>query len=310
MAVLFALLSAFSQALGSVLQRQAAMKTSEAHAPDHVATEPAPSFRWWSSIWHLIRQPRWLLGLGAMAGTLIFNATALYFGQLATVQPILVTELLFVLALRAFWLRDPVGGRTWLSAGVLCFGLVSFLVFARPTEGTATPDARAWLVAIVPRALLIGALVVASRWGSPGRRAALLGVAVGMIWAIDAAFIKQTTNVLSHSGWSGVLVHWPLYAAVASGVLGTVLLEVALAAGPLVSSQSALMIVDPLASIILGVEIFGEQLRHSPAAITAQVLSLLVMCVGVLTLARRVDAPGTPANGLAPVAGGTRRPQL
>jgi hypothetical protein len=69
-------------------------------------------------------------------------------------------------------------------------------------------------------------------------------------------------------------------------VLGTVLLESAFAVGPLAASQSALLIVDPLASIAIGIELFGEQLRSSPGAIALQVLFLIAMGVGVILLSK------------------------
>jgi hypothetical protein len=71
-----------------------------------------------------------------------------------------------------------------------------------------------------------------------------------------------------------------------SGVVGTVLLESAFAAGPLAASQSALLIVDPLASIALGIELFGEQLNSSPAAIVAQAAFLITMFTGVILLSK------------------------
>ncbi len=129
-------------------------------------------------------------------------------------------------------------------------------------------------------------LVVLSRWGSPARKAALLGAAAALVWAIDAAFVKAATEVLAHEGWSGLFVHWPVYAVVVTGVLGTVLLEAAFAAGPLAASQSALLIVDPLASITIGIELFGEQLRNSPAAIVLEILFLGGMFAGVVLLSR------------------------
>ena len=98
-----------------------------------------------------------------------------------------------------------------------------------------------------------------SRWGSPARRAALLGASAALVWAIDAAFVKAATDTLATDGWSGVLLHWPVYAVVVSGVGGTFLLEAAFAAGPLAASQSALLIVDPMASIAMGLQLFGEQ---------------------------------------------------
>ena len=242
-----------------------------------------------------------------MGGTFIFTALALYFGTLATVQPILVTELIFTLALRALWLHDRIASRTWGAAALLCAGLFGFLVVAHPQEGHGRPTAAAWAVALGSRGLVIVVLVVLSRWGSPARRAALLGAAAALVWAIDAAFVKAATEVLAHEGWSGLFEHWPIYAVVASGVLGTVLLEAAFAAGPLAASQSALLIVDPLASIAIGIELFGEQLRSSPAAIVLQVL-LLVWHVRWGGAAVEVGSPrdGGAGQTVAP-SGGRRR---
>jgi drug/metabolite transporter (DMT)-like permease len=273
-AVGFALLGAFSQALASVLHRLTNATGDEEKRP--LA----------QTVGGLIRQPLWLLGMVAMGGTFAFTALALYFGTLATVQPILVTELVFTLAIRAFWLHDTIPGRTWGAAGILCAGLFGFLVVARPQEGHGSPSVSAWLVALTTRGAAVAVLVLLSRWGPPARKAALLGAAAGMTWAIDAAFVKSATDALATYGWIGMLAHWPVYAVVASGVVGTFLLEAAFAAGPLSASQSTLLIVDPLASIAMGVELFGEQLASSPVAIAFQAIFLLVMFAGVVLLTR------------------------
>ena len=274
MSILFALLGAFSQALTSVLQKLANVAGSDVKRSG------------WETTKFLIRQPIWLLGMVCMGGTFIFTALALYFGTLASVQPILVTELIFTLALRRFWLRDRIASRTWGAAALLCAGLFGFLVVAHPEEGHRHPTAGAWAVALGSRGLVIVALLVLSRWGSPARRAAVLGAAAALVWAIDAAFVKAATEVLAHKGWSGLFEHWQIYAVVVSGVLGTVLLEAAFAAGPLAASQSALLIVDPLASIAIGIELFGEQLRSSPVAIVLEVLFLGGLFAGVVLLSR------------------------
>jgi drug/metabolite transporter (DMT)-like permease len=274
MSILFALLGAFSQALTSVLQRLANLSGSDVKRSG------------WETTRYLIRQPMWLLGMVCMGGTFVFTALALYFGELATVQPILVTELIFTLALRALWLGDSIAARTWGAAALLCAGLIGFLLAAHPEEGHRHPTPAGWIVALGSRGILVVVLVVLSRWGPPARRAALLGAAAALVWAIDAAFVKAATEVLAHEGWSGLFVHWPVYAVVVSGVLGTVLLQSAFAAGPLAASQSALLIVDPLASIALGVELFGEQLNSSPGAITLQVVSLAAMFAGVVLLSK------------------------
>ncbi len=293
MSILFALLGGFSQALTSLLQRLANVSgEGEKRSP-------------WQTAMFLIRQPMWLFGMLTMGGTFVFTALALYFGTLATVQPILVTELPFTLALRALWLRDPISARTWGAAGLLCAGLFGFLAVAHPEEGHGHPSAVGWVVAVGSRLIVVGLLVLASRWGSPARKAALLGAAAALVWAIDAAFVKATTEVLAHHGWGALFLHWPLYAMVGSGILGTVLLESAFAAGPLAASQSALLIVDPLASIAIGIELFGERLRSSPGAIALEVLFLVGMAIGVVLLSHwappQMEARGKRSPRVVPV---------
>ncbi len=280
MAVLFALLSAFATATTAVLQRLASVSQPETSGG-------------WRTVLALVRDPRWLLGLVFFGGTFVFQAIALYFGQLAVVQPILVTELIFTLALRRLWLRDHIEPKTWTAAVMICGGLAAFLLAAHPEEGHRVATVGDWVWALTTRGLVVVLLVLLSRTGSPARRAALLGCAAGLVWAVDAAFVKAATDLLSQSGWIALLVHWPLYAVVASGVLGTVLVGAAFNAGPLTASQSALLIVDPLASIALGIELFGEQLRTSVPALTISAMGLAVMATGVVLISVWVPPPMT-----------------
>jgi drug/metabolite transporter (DMT)-like permease len=271
-AIVFAVLSALSNAGSAVLQRLAAVdRTSEA-----------------SSLWRtaidLVRQPLWLLGAVFLIGTFGFQALALYFGPLSVVQPVLVLELIFTLGLRVFLLHDGIASRTWSAALMICLGLGAFLVVASPSEGTHVPNARQWILAVGTRALIVVALLLLARYGSAARRAALFGAATAVVWSVDAALMKQTVDELAHSGLPGLLTHWPLYAMIATGVLGTILLQAAYAVGPLAASQAPLLIVDPLASIILGIELFHEQLRTGPGYVSGAVVSLAVLGAGVVML--------------------------
>ena len=295
LSICFALLGAFSQGLTSVLQRLA-----------NVAGTTETKRSGWDTARFLVRQPMWLAGMATMGGTFVFTAAALYFGELATVQPILVTELIFTLALRALWLHDPIANRTWAAAAILCVGLAGFLLAAHPREGIGRPSLEAWIVALSTRGLVVVVLVVLARWGTPTRKAALLGAAAGLMWAIDAAVVKAATEILGHEGIGRLFLHWPVYGVVVTGVLGTILLEAAFAAGPLSASQSTLLIVDPLASIAIGIELFQEKLNTSPAAITAQVIGLLVMFGGVVLLSRWAPpaVEGLSRRSATPVAVG------
>ena len=271
-AIVFAVLSALSNAGSAVLQRLAVVdRTSEARSL-------------WRTAIDLVRQPVWLLGALFLIGTFGFQAVALYFGPLSVVQPILVLELIFTLGLRVFLLHDGIASRTWSAALMICLGLGGFLVVASPSEGTHVPNAGQWMLAVGTRALIVVALLLLARYGSAARRAALFGAATAVVWSVDAALMKQTVDELAHSGLPGLLTHWPLYAMIATGVLGTILLQAAYAVGPLAASQAPLLIVDPLASIILGIELFHEQLRTGPWYVSGAVVSLAVLGAGVVML--------------------------
>jgi drug/metabolite transporter (DMT)-like permease len=294
-AIFFATLSALSSACGAVLQRLAVV--------DAQSTTARPR---WRTVVNLVRQPAWLLGALFLVGTFGFQALALYFGPLAVVQPVLVLELIFALGLRVFFLHDDIAPRTWSAALMICVGLAAFLVAAAPGEGSGVPDARQWLLAVGTRGLAVAALLLLARRGSPGRRAALFGAATAVVWSVDAAFVKQSVDVLASGGVPGLLTNWAFYAMVATGVLGTVLLQGAYAAGPLAASHSALLIVDPLASIALGAELFHEQLRTGPGYLLGAVLSLAILAAGVIMLSVWAPPEMTPES-LDRLQGAVRR---
>jgi drug/metabolite transporter (DMT)-like permease len=296
-AIVFAILSALSNACSAILQRLA------------VVERAGQKTSIWRTAIELVRQPAWLLGGLFLVGTFGFQALALYFGPLSVVQPVLVLELIFTLGLRAFLLHDHIASRTWSAALMICLGLAAFLLVASPDEGTAVPNARQWMLAVGTRGLAVVALLLFSRYGSPARRAALFGAATAVVWSVDAAFVKQTVDVLAHSGALGLLTHWPLYAMIATGVLGTVLLQGAYAVGPLAASQATLLIVDPLVSIALGIELFGEQLRTGPGYVSGAIAALGVLAAGVVMLS--VWAPPVmSAEELARLPGRRRAGQV
>ena len=134
--VLFALAAAFTSAVNVVTQ--------------HVASTAAPvTDKGWRLALYLIRSPLWLFGVGAMVGSFVFQALALYNGRLSVVQSILVTELVFSLAIGSLWLRRDVPRAAWVSASVTSAGLAVFLIMAEPRGGHPEATAQAWLPALL-----------------------------------------------------------------------------------------------------------------------------------------------------------------
>jgi hypothetical protein len=277
----FALAAAFANAVHLMTQHAA-------------STGPGAKERGWKLVSFLIRQPLWLLGWVAAAAGFGFQAVALHAGQLSIVQPLLVTELVFGLVLRQFWIHQDIARTAWTAALVTCAALAVFLTAAEPHGGHRQTDAFAWISALVVFGGVVAGLTVLANWGSGARRAALYATATSITWALMAAFLKATTDVLTASGLVGVFAHWPIYALVASGVVGSVLQQAALQVGPLSVSQPLLVVVDPAVSIVLSVWIFDERFTTSALQRIVAAVAFCAMVVSVTVLSRAAPADLDP----------------
>ncbi len=249
----------------------------------------------------LARRPAWLPGIAAMIGGFIFQITALRYGDLALVQPILAAELLFVFGYLAIAGTRRVTGRDLLAAAAMSAGLGVFLRLAAPSGGRLHAPGSSWLLAgLVIAGLVAAALAVASGLGrrpgaSRGRRAAVLGAATGISWGFMAAVIKELSAHLG-GGPGAVFSTWSLYVLIAAGAVTMLLASHALAAGPLAASQPGFTILDPLAASLLGVFLFGERVRTDAAALAGQALALAVVVAGAAALSRSSLIAGENAS--------------
>ncbi len=282
LAVGFALATALANALALATQHAASVSGDQSH-------------RGWALFVYLVHHPLWLLGWVGMGASLVFQAVALHFGPLSLVQPLLVSELVLALVVRRLWLHQSLRRTAWISAGVTTVALAAFLVAVNPRVSALQPTLSDWTWPSVVVALLVVLAVVTARRGSPARRAGAYAGATALLWALEATFIKAAADVLAAGGISAVFTSWPLYALVSCGVVGLLSEQAALHVGPLKISQPIIVIVDPLASIVLGVVLYHERLVTSSATITLAAGAFVIVAVGVVSMTRSV--PDT-ANAL------------
>jgi drug/metabolite transporter (DMT)-like permease len=248
----------------------------------------------WRFVVYLLHNSLWLAGWIALAGAFVFQAFALHAGQMSVVQPLLVTELVFVLVLRRTWLRQSIRPVTWWAAAATCLALGVFLATAEPQGGRPVPDSRVWVIVSVATLGAAAALALLGMRGPPARRAALLATATAIMWALVATFIKTTTETLSQFGVGGMFTHWPVYALAGAGLATEFLQQATLHAGPLSVSQPLLVIVDPIMSIGLSVWIFGEYFTENAPRLAIGSLAFATLCVAAAVLAR--TAPPTMSS--------------
>lgn len=272
MAILFALLAALCNALATILER--------------LGVESAPSgpISVRKLVGHVLHRPIWFLGLVSMGAAFLFQAAALSRGGLSLVQPILVTELLFLVIILRVWFSRPLGWREASGSVLTVIGLGIFLAISNQGGGKETPSNLDWL--LVTGACVGGILgsVALARTGSRAWRSAWYGTAGGVSFALGAGYTKSATVLLNKGGMLFMLSHFEPYAIAVFGTLGLLLAQQAYHAGPITASQAALLIVDPMASIVIGVGIFGDNLRGGIGNLAGDAAALAIMSVGLFIL--------------------------
>jgi drug/metabolite transporter (DMT)-like permease len=278
-AVLLAIAASFCTATASLAQRRGATNVQTTGGFDT------------KLLLRLACQPIWLLGIISMIGGFVFQLTALRYGPLALVQPILSIELLLVFGFLAFAGRRQtrIKLRDWLGAAAMSAGVAVFLRLASSSGGRLHAAGSSWLLAgLVTLGVVLATVAVAfgignRRGASPSKRAALLGSATGIAWGFVAAVIKELSSHLG-GGLGAVFSTWSLYVLVVAGAATMLLASHALAAGPLAASQPGFTILDPLAASLLGIFLFGEQIQTGPWDLAGEILALALVVAGAATI--------------------------
>ncbi|MGP0032230.1 MAG: DMT family transporter [Acidimicrobiales bacterium] len=284
MVYVLALAAALSNALTSVFQRMG------------VEDAPEESTMTLSLMAHAIRRGIWLLGFFFMVCSFLMQAFALHVGRLSVVQPILTMELLFLVFILGTYFRYTITAREWIGASAIAFGLAGFLAFADPGGGNRVPTTGEWIVVGGMAVCAIVVTVVATRWGPRWWKAAMFGTAGAVAFAFTAALIKVMSDYAARD-WITLFVHWQTYGVIVFGLTGLFLTQNAFHAGPLAASQSTLVLVDPLASILIGIALYGDSLRTSNPWGPLEAFSLLVMFVGAVFLSHSPLVTGLKGEG-------------
>ena len=151
LAVALAVLAACGNAGGDLLQRAAARD------------EPSDPRRSFSLLDDLVRQRRWLAGVLVSALGLAVHVGALSVGELATVQPIIVCELLLAVLGSALFFGRRLARRDWAAVVALTAGLALFVVFLSPRAGDRLGvPGEVWAIGTAAVVAAMATLLVAS----------------------------------------------------------------------------------------------------------------------------------------------------
>ena len=232
-----------------------------------------------SGVKRLMKHPVWLAGavLFYVAGAI--HLVALSLGSLAVVQPLLVTELIFIPPIAAVISKIRVSKRDWLWILVVSASLAVFLVVAQPTEGNDTSTTMRWLVTLSAMLILFGVcMLIGRRLGDTGR-AAMYGAATGVINALYVVTAKGAC------GGPPAPLLWVLIALAVFGALGGVAFATfAFRSGPVTVSSAAMIVVNPLIATAAAMYLFDVQINDSPLDLIVIAITVVLVGFGIVKL--------------------------
>jgi drug/metabolite transporter (DMT)-like permease len=234
----------------------------------------------------LVQRPVWLAGIATMVVGQVLGATALKTGDLALVEPVIATNLLFALPLAAIWCRRRLGVREWVGCFLLLAGLGVFVAAGDP-HGAGfdryVPWTH-WVAAGGVVAVVAGALVLISLRQTPYRQATLLASAAGFLYGLQDALTQRTMTSLDH-GVLVMLTSWPAYTLLGVAIVAMLLAQSAFEEAPLSASLPASTAIEPIAGIAFGVGLYHDYLDRSPVALAFETTGLALAVVGVILVA-------------------------
>lgn len=290
MDIALALVAALLFALGTVLQQRAGLDEG---------TEGSTS----GLLVRMARRPVWVAGIAADALGFVAQAAALTIGRLAVVQPLLVSAVVFALPLGAKLTGQRIRRIDIAAALAVVVSLVLFLTVANPSGGRDDAPLGEWLIAGGVIAALCLPLALLSRLRiSPGRRAALLGTAAGLLFALSAALTKAVTDRLD-DGLLDLVTNWRLYALIVVGYVSMTFNQLALSTGSLAPAAATSMAFDPIASVVLGVTLLQESIHETTVGAVATVIALAGALAGMVVLATGANGAPAPKPGPATARG-------
>jgi drug/metabolite transporter (DMT)-like permease len=276
MSVALALFASFTFALGNTMQQRGALRT----------TAPGEDPRF---LLQLFRHPVWLVGGAVQIAGFAAQIVALDIGSLLVVQVIVVSN--FVLALPlGVWLTGQVVRRPQVIGALAAVaGLVLFVVGGDPGGGTNHVATSAWMVTLALYALWTAGFDVWSRRVGPGPAAALLGVAAGAAFGLQAGLAKSLAHV--GGGVAGALTSWEAYALAAVGVAGFVHQQRGLKVGVLAPTVAAANVAQLLVSVAIGFALFSETFGRGALGVALAVPGLVLMVGGIVVISTGVHVP-------------------
>ncbi len=236
----------------------------------------------------LLKNPRWLLGLGTAAVGAAGHIVALMMAPVTVVQPvgILAVPWSVLLAARIHHFRPT--RAIWTAVAVTIVGIVTFTLISSRTA-VAQSDLTATGVIVGALVVLVGgtALGIGGRFGRPELRCLLWASAGSFFYGLSSALIKVASHLVGPDRWWETQLVW-----VVAGFLlvcylgGGWMIQQAYANGPAEIVVGSMTTTDPIVAVSFGLIVLGEGALLTRLDAIGMFLAGVVAVGGVVFLSR------------------------
>jgi len=233
----------------------------------------------------LVRIRTWWYGV-LLAGPVVglAHVGALREGPILEVEAVLVTSLLFTLAVGARISRQSVSRRDWGAAALVVVGLVLFLGAGDPHGDVPVVTVRTWVtvgLAVAVAVTLLG--LVARRATRPNRCAAAWGAAAGVLLGTNALLLKHLSAVAG-DGIGATVVSIALWAPLGVAFVALVCQQQAYRPGEFAAAMAPIVGGNPLFAGLLGVLVYQERFHRGVVDLTIAGGGIVLVAVGIIAL--------------------------
>jgi drug/metabolite transporter (DMT)-like permease len=245
----------------------------------------------WRLLLALIRKPWWWIGIGSMTVGQTLSAWALQLAPVTLVEPLLLSCLLFAFFFAAVIARRAPRWQELAGAVLLAGALAAFLAVGDPRADThSDPGLTAILLATgLSVAVAFGIVAPAKTMGRRNRlipEAILFATAAGIMYGLqDAATRGAIVQAQRNSLIALMSTAWP-YLVVGAATTGVILSQTAFRAARLDHSLPPTAAAQPIAGIVLGLALLGDQLTVHGGALAVETVSLVAMLTAVFIIGR------------------------
>lgn len=245
-----------------------------------------------------VRQWRYLVGIGLDVVGFVLQVAALRLVPIYVVAAALAASIAVTGVVAAWVLSARLSPVEWCAVGVVCASLVALAVAAGPGHFRHAPAGLGWALLGVVAAVLIAGFAAGRL---PDRaRALALGLGAGTGFGVVEVGVRLI-DVIDPTTRS-FYANPALYAAVAGGAAGFLLLTSALHRGSVTTAVAGMVVGETLAPAFVGVAWLGDTARDGLGGLV--IAGFAVAVAATLVLARFGEAPAPSEAGGADAVSG------